>query len=92
MLLKTFFHSKNRYLKNGKTGMTIMDIGVFSGFTPDKDSLVEVKEIELSCLVIRLFTFQPNATRASEPGGSLYWHPPVWVNSIAYTFLLNCCS
>ena len=32
----------HRYLKAGKSGMTIMDIGIFSGFTPDKDSLVEV--------------------------------------------------
>jgi len=31
-----------RYLKDGKSGMTIMEIGVFSGFTPDKDSLVEL--------------------------------------------------
>ncbi|XP_068695726.1 LOW QUALITY PROTEIN: venom factor-like [Montipora foliosa] len=33
-----------RYLKDGKTGMTIMDIGVFSGFLPDKDSLTELME------------------------------------------------
>lgn len=31
-----------KYLKAGKSGMTIMDIGIFSGFTPDKDSLVEL--------------------------------------------------
>ncbi|KAK2565842.1 C3 and PZP-like alpha-2-macroglobulin domain-containing protein 8 [Acropora cervicornis] len=30
-----------RYLKPNGTGMTIMDIGVFSGFIPDEDSLTE---------------------------------------------------
>ncbi|XP_078346612.1 venom factor-like [Oculina patagonica] len=33
-----------RYLKDGKSGMTIMEVGIFSGFTPDKDSLVELME------------------------------------------------
>ena len=40
---------KNRYLKHGKTGMTIMEVGVFSGFTPDKDSLIEVNELGFFC-------------------------------------------
>ena len=34
-----------RYLKDGKSGMTIMEIGIFSGFAPDKDSLVEVNKL-----------------------------------------------
>ncbi|XP_074624283.1 complement C3-like isoform X1 [Acropora palmata] len=33
-----------RYLKPNVTGMTIMDIGVFSGFIPDEDSLIELME------------------------------------------------
>ncbi|XP_015756257.1 PREDICTED: complement C3-like [Acropora digitifera] len=33
-----------RYLKPNGTGMTIMDIGVFSGFIPDEDSLIELME------------------------------------------------
>ncbi|PFX30398.1 Complement C3 [Stylophora pistillata] len=38
-----------KYLKAGKSGMTIMDIGIFSGFTPDKDSLVEISSIDEFC-------------------------------------------
>ena len=54
----------HRYLKAGKSGMTIMDIGIFSGFTPDKDSLVEVNRkkflfvcgtsVPLSCSAFKL--------------------------------------
>ena len=47
----------NRYLKDGKSGMTIMEIGVFSGFTPDKDSLVEVNEFSCQCQSCYIFSY-----------------------------------
>ena len=32
----------HRYLKPGKSGMTIMDIGIFTGFEADTESLEQV--------------------------------------------------
>lgn len=52
------YKSTRRYLKNGsRTGMTIMDIGVFSGFTPDKDSLIEVNNLIVFCVVRYTFNY-----------------------------------
>ena len=52
------YKSTHRYLKNGsRTGMTIMDIGVFSGFTPDKDSLIEVNNLTVFYVVRYTFNY-----------------------------------
>lgn len=55
----------NRYMKDGKSGMTIMEVGVFSGFTPDKDSLIEVNKLDVNNLEVNKLVSLPRCLLTS---------------------------
>lgn len=58
--LSLFIH---RYKEQGNTGMAIMDIGILTGFAPDKKSLQEVN-------IVSLYLQSPRGLSHEKDGGA----------------------
>lgn len=52
-------------MKDGKSGMTIMEVGIFSGFAPDKDSLIEVNKLDVNNLEVNKLVSLPRCLLTS---------------------------